>query len=78
MFVCLKRFVSFLTFGLWNVNVAHFCCFHLLLFLCGLAVFVFLALLCVYLESYCSALWFVLFSILSVVFFLSMVVTAFC
>ena len=24
MFVCLKRLVSFLTFGLWYVNVAHF------------------------------------------------------
>ena len=68
-----KELVSCLTFGLWYVNVAHF-----LLFLCGLcAVFVFLALLCVYSESYCSALWFVLFSIPSVVFLLSVVVTAF-
>ena len=24
MFVCLKRLVSFLTFGLWCVNVAYF------------------------------------------------------
>jgi len=51
-------------------------CFHLLLFLCELcAVFVFLVLLYVYSGSYCSALWFVLFPILSVVFLLLLGVT---
>jgi len=56
MFVCLKRLVSFLTFGLWYVDVAHFC-FNFLLFLCELyAVFVLLALLCVYSRSYCFVL----------------------
>ena len=57
------------------------CCpsFYLLLFLCELcAVFVFLVLLCVYSRSNCSALWFVLFRIPSVVFLLLVGVTAFC
>jgi len=78
MFVCLKRLVSFLTFKLRYVNVGLFC-FHLLLFLCArCAVFLFLVLLCVHSGSYCSALWFVLFAILSIVFILLVGVTSFC
>jgi len=56
-----------------------FFCFYLLLFLCELfAVFLFLVLLCVHSGSYCSALRFALFPILSVVFLLLVLVTAFC
>ena len=69
MFVCLNRLVSFLTFGLRYVNVGFF---YLLMFVCELfAVFEFLVLLCVYSGGYSSALWFVLFPILSVVLLLS-------
>ena len=66
MFVCLKRLVIFLTFGLWYVNIAHF------------MFSFFVVLLCVYSGSYCSALWFMLFPILSVIFLLLVGVTAFC
>ena len=78
IFVCLQRLVTFLTCVLWYVNVVIFC-LHRLFFLCELcAVFVFFVLLCVYLGSYCSALWFVLFPILFVVFLLLVGMTEFC
>jgi hypothetical protein len=66
LFVCLKRLVSFLTFGLWYVNVAHFlfssfvflvwalCCICVFsLAMCVFGKLLFCAMACIVSHSLC-------------------------